>query len=82
ARATAPAPAGPALPSQERPGLLRRNHLRLARLWRVEDESRAMAHIEEALRRGATPEEIRQDEGLGDLRRRPAFEELLRRHER
>lgn len=82
ARATAQALEGQELPEEERPGLLRRNHLRLARLWRVEDEGRAMAHIEEALRRGATPEEIRQDEGLGDLRRRPAFEELLRRHER
>jgi hypothetical protein len=81
ARATAQALEGRDLPEAERAALLRRNHLRLARLWRA-DESRALGHVEEALRWGATPEEVRQDEGLGDLRHRPAFEELLRRHER
>jgi serine/threonine-protein kinase len=81
ARATAQAVEGRDLPEGERAALRRRNHLRLARLWRS-DEARALAHVEEALKWGAGPEEVRQDEGLGDLRRRPAFEELLRRHER
>jgi predicted Ser/Thr protein kinase len=45
------------------------------------DEAAALAHLEEALKVGATPQELRDDAELGEFRARPKFQELLKRYE-
>jgi predicted Ser/Thr protein kinase len=56
------------------------NHVAEAKR-RLDDEAQALHHLEEALKLGATPAELRGDAELGPFRQRPAFEELLRRYE-
>jgi predicted Ser/Thr protein kinase/tetratricopeptide (TPR) repeat protein len=71
---------GQDLAEEERRDLLRENHLRIARLCAAR-ESKALRHLEEALRLGTTPQELREDEALGGLRGRENFRELVRRYE-
>jgi tRNA A-37 threonylcarbamoyl transferase component Bud32 len=72
---------GDDLAPEERDELLRQNHRRIAHLC-LSDEPKAMRHLEEALKLGLDPQQLRDDEALGQLRERPAFEALLKRHER
>ncbi len=71
---------GVGLPEEDRRQMLVENHRWLARALGA-DRAMALRHVEEALKRGASARDLREDEGLGDLRRDPAFEELLKRHE-
>jgi hypothetical protein len=79
ARAAAREITGLDLPDEDRVGLLRENRIWLA-CASLDDEEDALGHLEEALRLGATPGELRDDERLAALRPRPAFRELLRRY--
>ncbi len=80
ALATSELVTGEEFPEEERKVLLRDNHRRIARLIR-DDEARALTHLEEALKLGAAPQELREDPSLMALREKPGFEELLKRHE-
>jgi len=72
---------GDDLVEEERKDLLKGNHRRIARLAAA-DEGKALLHLEEALKLGAPAQELKEDGGLGDLRQRPAFHELVKRYER
>jgi hypothetical protein len=78
--ATALQISGVGLPEEDRRRLLLENHRWLARAL-ASDRPKALRHLEEAIRLGASAEDLREDEALGDLRRDPAFEALLRGHE-
>jgi hypothetical protein len=71
---------GEELPEEERKELLRGNHLRLARLHRSRQD-KALWHLDQALKLGAAPQGLREDNELGDLRNRPSFNDLLKRYE-
>jgi serine/threonine-protein kinase len=71
---------GEELPDEERKELLRGNHRRLARLHRSRQD-KALWHVEQALKLGTPPQELRDDNDLGDLRSRPSFQDLLKRYE-
>lgn len=58
----------------------RETHRRIAKTL-LGDDSAALAQLEEALRFGVRPDDLRDDRELGDLRERPEFSELLRRYE-
>jgi predicted Ser/Thr protein kinase/tetratricopeptide (TPR) repeat protein len=77
--ATARLITGEGLPEEDRAPLLRDNHRWMARAL-LDDQSQALRHLEQALRLGATPAELRDDETLAVLRPRPAFQALLRAH--
>jgi hypothetical protein len=79
ARAAAREITGLDLPDEDRVELLKENRLWLARAS-MDDEEAALAHLEEALRLGATPGDLRDDERLAPLRPRSGFKELLRRY--
>ncbi len=70
---------GEDLPEEDRTPLLRENRLWMARAL-LDDEPRALEHLEQALRLGSTPQELRDDVTIAVLRPRPAFQSLLRRH--
>ncbi len=70
---------GEDLPEEDRTPLLRDNRLWMARAL-LDDEARALEHLEQALLLGATPQELRDDVTIAVLRPRPAFQSLLRRH--
>ena len=57
----------------------RETHRRLAKLV-LQDETAALGQLEEALRFGVSPEELREDLELGELRERPGFLELMKRY--
>ena len=80
AAATALLISGVGLPEEERRQMLLENHRWLARTLAA-DRAKALHHLEEALRLGAPAKDLREDEALGELRRDPAFEALLKRHE-
>jgi len=71
---------GEELPDEERKELLRGNHLRLAHLHRSRQD-KALWHLDQALKLGIPPQQLRDDNDLGDLRSRPSFQELLKRYE-
>ena len=71
---------GEELPDDERKELLRGNHLRLAHLHRSRQD-KALWHVEQALKLGASPQSLREDNDLGDLRSRPSFQDLLKKYE-
>ena len=58
----------------------RENH-RAAAKSSLADEAAALHHLEEALKLGVSPKELREDAELGDLREKPAFRELVKRYE-
>ena len=68
----------PDLPEEDRGTLLRDNHRWMARAL-VDDERKALVHVEAALKLGAAPGDLRDDVTLAPLRPRPAFQALLRR---
>ncbi|HEX7896742.1 MAG TPA: hypothetical protein VF950_03225, partial [Planctomycetota bacterium] len=70
---------GDDLPEEDRGALLRDNHRWMARAL-VDDERKALVHVESALKLGAAPGELRDDATLAVLRPRPAFQALLRRY--
>lgn len=67
------------LPEEDRGPLLRDNHLWMARVF-AEEERQALPQLEAALKRGATPQDLREDPALAALRPRPAFQALLRKY--
>jgi len=71
---------GEELPDEERKELLRGNHLRLAHLHRSRQD-KALWHLDQALKLGQTPQSLREDNDLGELRSRPSFQDLLKRYE-
>jgi tetratricopeptide (TPR) repeat protein/predicted Ser/Thr protein kinase len=71
---------GDDLGEEEKKELLRGNHRRIARLS-ASNEEKALRHLDEALKLGAAPTELREDNDLGDLRQKPAFLELLKKYE-
>ncbi len=71
---------GEDLVEEEKKDLLRGNHRRIARLSAANEE-KALRHLEEALKLGAAPQELRDDNELGDLRQKPAFVELVKKYE-
>ena len=71
---------GEELSEEERRELLRRNHMRMARLHRSRQD-KALWHLEQALKLGQPPKDVREDNELGDLRQRPPFDALLKRYE-
>ena len=71
---------GEELPDEERKELLRGNHLRLAHLHRSRQD-KALWHLDQALKLGQTPQSLREDNDLGELRTRPSFQDLLKRYE-
>jgi tetratricopeptide (TPR) repeat protein len=71
---------GEELPEEERKELLKGNHLRLARLHRSRQD-KALWHVDQALKLGAPPQGLREDNELGELRNRPSFNDLLRKYE-
>jgi hypothetical protein len=71
---------GEELPEEERRELLRHNHMRMARLHRSRQD-KALWHLEQALKLGQPPKDVREDNELGDLRQRPPFDALLKRYE-
>lgn len=80
ALATAELIEGAELAGEERRDLLRDNHLRIARLASSR-ESKALVHLEEALKLGKAAQELRDDDELAPLKKKGSFEELLRRYE-
>ena len=58
----------------------RENH-RAAAKGVLADEGAALHHLEEALKLGVAPKDLKGDAELGDLREKPAFLELLKRYE-
>jgi hypothetical protein len=72
---------GEELPEEERRELLRHVNRRMAHQQRSRLDW-ALWHVEQALENGLPPQELRADDELGDLRRRPGFESLLRKYER
>lgn len=80
ALATAELITGAELGADERRDLLRENHVRIARLT-VSRESKALSHLEEALKLGTAAQDLRDDDELAPLRGKGLFEELLRRYE-
>jgi predicted Ser/Thr protein kinase len=64
----------------ERRELLRNNHMRMARLHRSRID-KALWHLEQALKLGQPPKDVREDNELGELRQRAPFEALLKRYE-
>jgi tRNA A-37 threonylcarbamoyl transferase component Bud32 len=81
ALATALTLTGEDLPEEDRYPLLVQNHLRIARLV-LADEARALRHLEEALKLGVLPEDLRNDAELGALRSKQEFQELLKAYRR
>ncbi len=79
ALATAALVTGEGLADEDRRQLLLENHYWIALQSRA-DEEKALAHLEETLKLGRKPEELRADENLGDFRQKPAFEELLKKY--
>jgi tetratricopeptide (TPR) repeat protein/predicted Ser/Thr protein kinase len=71
---------GDDLGEDERKDLRRGNHRRIARLSAANEE-KALRHLEEALKLGADPKELTEDNDLGDLRQKPAFLELVKKYE-
>jgi tetratricopeptide (TPR) repeat protein len=71
---------GEELPEEERRDLLRNNHMRMARLHRSRLD-KALWHLEQALKLGQPPKDVREDNELGELRQRPPFDALLKRYE-
>ncbi len=71
---------GEELPEEERRELLRNNHMRMARLHRSRLD-KALWHLEQALKLGQPPKDVREDNELGELRQRPPFDALLKRYE-
>ncbi|HLY07732.1 MAG TPA: protein kinase [Planctomycetota bacterium] len=71
---------GEELAEDERRDLLRNNHMRMARLHRSRID-KALWHLEQALKLGQPPKDVREDGELGDLRQRPPFDALLKRYE-
>ncbi|HEV3027251.1 MAG TPA: hypothetical protein VG457_06735, partial [Planctomycetota bacterium] len=71
---------GEELPEEERREVLRNNHMRMARLHRSRLD-KALWHLEQALKLGQPPKEVREDNELGELRQRPPFDALLKRYE-
>ncbi|HXX92779.1 MAG TPA: protein kinase [Planctomycetota bacterium] len=65
---------------EERRDLLRGNHRRIARLSAANEE-KALRHLEEALKLGAAPKELQDDNDLGDLRQKAGFLELVKKYE-
>jgi len=78
--ATALQVTGVGLPEEERRQMLLENHRWLARALAA-DPAKALRHLEEALKGGAAAQDLREDEALGELRKDPAFEDLLKRYE-
>jgi len=71
---------GEELPEDDRRELLRSNHMRMARLHRSRLD-KALWHLEQALKLGQPPKDVREDNELGELRQRQPFEALLKRYE-
>jgi hypothetical protein len=71
---------GEELSEDERKELLRNNHLRLAHLHRSRQD-KALWHLEQALKLGLPPQQLREDNELGELRSRPSFNDMLKRYE-
>ncbi len=72
---------GEDLPNEdERRELLRNNHMRMARLHRSRID-KALWHLEQALKLGQPPKDVREDNELGELRQRAPFDALLKRYE-
>jgi len=71
---------GEDLPEEERKELLKNNHLRMARLHRSRLD-KALWHVEQALKLGQSPQGLRDDNELGDLRSRQTFQDLLKKYE-
>lgn len=71
---------GEELPEEERREVLRNNHMRMARLHRSRID-KALWHVEQALKLGQPPKDVREDNELGELRQRPPFDALLKRYE-
>ncbi|MBI3856494.1 MAG: serine/threonine protein kinase [Planctomycetes bacterium] len=71
---------GEELPEEDRKELLKNNHLRLAHLHRSRQD-KALWHIDQALKMGAQPQALREDNELGELRSRPSFSDLLKKYE-
>jgi hypothetical protein len=79
-RATAERITGDDLGEDERPELLRWNYRRLAHLT-LQNEAKALQHLEASLKLGTPPQELRDDGSLGALRTRRSFQDLLKRYE-
>jgi serine/threonine-protein kinase len=71
---------GEELPEDDKREVLRNNHMRMARLHRSRQD-KALWHLEQALKLGQPPKDVRDDNELGDLRQRPPFDALLKRYE-
>ena len=71
---------GEELNEEDRRELLRTNHMRMARLHRSRID-KALWHVEQALKLGVPPKDVREDNELGELRQRAPFEALLKRYE-
>ena len=71
---------GEEMGEEEKKDLLRGNHRRIARLSAANEE-KALRHLEEALKLGAAPQELRDDNELGDLREKPSFLQLVKKYE-
>ncbi len=62
----------------------RRNHWSAAKMFLgadPPDEATALHHLDEALKLGVTPQELRSDGELGEFRKKLSFMELLKRYE-
>ncbi len=82
ALATAARITGEDLQDDARAGFLRENALRIVRMSGTSDLERTLRAVRQAVDLGASPQALREDPSLGDLRDREEFKALLRTFER